>query len=83
MESKPNASDKSIGQAPELWSQESYREGVVGDEEKIDAHENSELQELGYDAKLRRNRSLTTMLFQSLAIAAVRSEFSCHDRERD
>lgn len=43
---------------------------------KGDAHDHQEssdqrLEELGYTSELRRNRSLATLLFQSLAIAAV------------
>jgi hypothetical protein len=31
-----------------------------------------DLQQLGYDPEMRRNRNTMTLLFQSLAIAAVR-----------
>jgi hypothetical protein len=50
---------------------------------EVEAHGSDSNQEvdviniLGYKPELRRNRSMFTLLFQSLAIAAVRHVFCC------
>lgn len=53
---------KRLGQAPE--SQDSYSPGETSEEVDV-------INILGYKPELRRNRSMFTLLFQSLAIAAV------------
>lgn len=44
----------------------------IGDVQLGDVHDLQNLNALGYKPELRRNRSMFTLLFQSLAIAAVR-----------
>ena len=74
MDTKANLSDKSEGP---MAASMSYQEGHVSEVLK---NENNQLHELGYESELRRNRSLFTMLFQSLAIAAVCFEFPFRKR---